>query len=71
MNETNWASWKPIVTETDKKMLAKAKRIEKVLEKKGWRWYNINQRTKMFVPCDKNGKPTKKGEEMIAAMQRK
>lgn len=29
MNETNWAAWKPAVTENDRKTLVKAKRIEK------------------------------------------
>lgn len=65
MNETNWSTLKPNVTENDIKALAKAKRMEKKLEKDGWKWIKINPRTMIFVPCDKEGKPTKKGEEMI------
>ena len=69
MNETNWAAWKPAVTENDKKTLAKANRIEKKLEKEGWRWVKIDKRTMIFVPCNKKGEPTEKGKEMIRLAQ--
>lgn len=65
MNETNWATLKSTVTDNDVKALARAKRMEKTLKKEGWKWIKINPRTMILVPCDKEGKPTKKGEEMI------
>ena len=65
MNETNWATLKSTVTDNDIKALARAKRMEKTLEKEGWKWTKLNHQTMILVPCDKKGKPTKRGEEMI------
>lgn len=65
MNETNWSTIKPIVTDNDIKTLAKAKRMEKEKKEKGYRWITLDKRTSIFVPCDENGEPTKQGKEMI------
>lgn len=45
----------------------KADKVKREQEKKGWLWLNVSEKTniKAFVPCDKDGKPTKKGEELI------
>lgn len=62
---TNWIHDKSAVTEKDKCVLEKAKRQEQKKIKKGYRWIKINERNKIFVPCDKKGKPTKEGERKI------
>ena len=72
MNETNWAtqSLNPIVTENDRKALEKAHRYEKKLKRKGYRWYKINNRTQVFVQCDKKGKPTADGQKTIEKIKK-
>jgi hypothetical protein len=71
MNETNWVSQSasPTVTESDRKGLEKAHRYEARLEKKGYRWYTINSRTKILVECDKDGNPTQRGKQQIKRAQ--
>jgi len=73
MNETNWSTVFPSqVSESEKRSLEKAKRIENKRRKEGWRYVNITQPTmKIFVPCDKNGKPTEHGERMIKEQKMK
>lgn len=58
---TNWVHEKGVVTEKDRIALERAKRMESKAKKKGWRWVKINERNKIFVPCDKEGNPTKDG----------
>lgn len=55
---TNWVHEEGVVTEKDIKALERAKKIEARLEKHGYKWVKINERLKIFVPCDKNGNPT-------------
>ena len=63
---SNWVSNNNgTVTEADLKALARAKRIDARKEKNGHRWININDRIKVLVECDKNGKPTEKGMRTI------
>lgn len=38
---------------------------EQRLFEKGWRWVKVNNTLQVFVPCDKDGKPTKEGERKI------
>lgn len=38
---------------------------EQRLFEKGWRWVKVSDTLKVFVPCDKDGKPTKEGERKI------
>ena len=62
---TNWVHEKGVVTEKDRIALERAKRVESKAKKKGWRWVKINERNQIFVPCDKEGNPTKDGLERI------
>ena len=61
----NWVHDNGVVSEKDRITLEKAKRIENKNLKKGYRWIEINERNKIFVPCDKKGNPTKEGERKI------
>ena len=38
---------------------------EQQLLKKGQRWVKASDTLQVFVPCDKNGKPTQEGERKI------
>jgi hypothetical protein len=62
---TNWVHDNGVVSEKDRITLEKAKRIERKQTKNGYRWIEINERNKIFVPCDKKGNPTKEGERKI------
>ena len=62
---TNWVYEKAQVSEKDKKALETAKKLEKKDIKRGYRWFKINNITKILVECDKAGNPTKKGQEHI------
>ena len=62
---TNWVHDNGVVSEKDRITLEKAKRIENKNLKKGYRWIKINERNKIFVPCDKKGNPTKEGLHKI------
>ena len=62
---TNWVYDKGVVTEKDRITLERAKRIEEKEIKKGHRWFKVNARTKILVECDKDGNPTKRGQEII------
>lgn len=61
----NWVFESVVVLEKDRATLEKAKRIENKNLKKGYRWIKINERNKIFVPCDKKGNPTKEGLHKI------
>ena len=61
----NWVHDNGVVSEKDRIALEKAKRIEQKQTSKGYRWIEINERNKIFVPCDKKGNPTKEGERKI------
>ena len=65
----NWVYDKKVVYEKDKNTLEKAKRIEAKNKKKGYQWVKINERNKIFVPCDKKGNPTKEGERKIEVLK--
>jgi hypothetical protein len=45
--------------------LQKAKEIESKRLKEGWRNIKIKPNLVVLVPCDKKGKPTKKGQRYI------
>ena len=62
---TSWVHEEGVVTEKDIKALERAKKIEDRLEKHGYKWVKINERLKIFVPCDKNGNPTLDGQRSI------
>lgn len=61
----NWVYDKEKVPEASRRAAEKAHKIEEQRIKKGWRWISITPRTKIFVPCNKNGTPTKEGMELI------
>ena len=65
--ENNWAYNKNIVSESDLRMLEKARKQEKEKSKQGYRWILACKNLKVFVPCDENGEPTDKGKRMIEA----
>lgn len=66
---TNWVYDKSVVTDKDLRTLEKAKLMEKEKLAKGYRYIKIDNRTKALIPCDKDGKPTKEGEEFIKAIK--
>ena len=61
----NWVHDNGVVSEKDRIALEKAKRIEQKQTSKGYRWIEINERNKIFVPCNKKGNPTKEGLHKI------
>lgn len=61
----NWVFEKGEAREKDIKALAKAKKYEERLKRQGYRWIKINERLKVFVPCDKDGNPTLEGQYKI------
>lgn len=65
----SWVHEEGVVTEKDIKALECAKKIEDRLEKHGHKWVKINERLKIFVPCDNNGNPTLEGQRRIALLK--
>ena len=65
----SWVHEEGLVTEKDIKALERAKKIEDRLEKHGHKWVKINERLKIFVPCDNNGNPTLEGQRRIALLK--
>ena len=55
------------VVERGVRALEKAKRLEHKRIAKGARYIHINERTKVLVDCDKDGQPTEKGRQQLAA----
>lgn len=66
----NWIFENPTVTEKDIKALEKVKAKEKKNAKKGYRWVRISPATKIHVPCDENGNPTKEGLRRINILKK-
>ena len=64
-NELMWAELRCEVTDTARKAAQKCAKIEE-----GWRWIKVGTRTRIFVPCKKNGNPTKEGLKRIAALRK-
>lgn len=62
---SNWIYDKDTVAEKDRIALERAKKVEAKDIKKGYRWVRINNITKILVECDKDGLPTKRGQEHI------
>lgn len=65
----SWVHEEGVVTEKDIKALEHAKKIEDRLEKHGYKWVKINERIKIFVPCDNNGNTTLEGQRRIALLK--
>lgn len=66
----NWIFENPTVTEKDIKALEKVKAKEKKNIKNGYRWIRISPVTKIHVPCDENGNPTKEGLRRINILKK-
>lgn len=62
---SNWVNNVEKVPDATLKLLEKLAKREKKRIREGWRWIKLSQRTKVFVPCDKNGEPTEYGRRMI------
>lgn len=45
--------------------LQRAKSLESKRQKEGWRNIRVKPNLVVLVPCDKKGKPTKKGQQYI------
>ena len=61
----NWIKDKSVVSDKDTKALDKAKQKESIELNNGFQWIRLDQRVKILVPCDKNGKPTTEGKKKI------
>lgn len=61
----NWAQEKGEQQQAADKLLSSMKKMEQRHVKDGWRWYALNAKTKILVPFDTKGNPTKEGLEMI------
>lgn len=57
------------VSESDRRVLAKAKKQEEKFISKGWRWFSITPTLKILVECDAEGNPTEKGKRQIKRKQ--
>lgn len=66
----NWVHEKT-VSDASRKAAERAHKIEHQRERKGWRYVKIDSRTKILVPCDKDGNPTKQGKEIIDEVKKK
>lgn len=67
---SNWIFENPTVTKKDVEALGKVKAKEKKNVKKGYRWIRISPITKIHVPCDENGNPTKEGLRRINILKK-
>lgn len=47
------------------KVLERAKRLELARINAGWRYHSYGTNKELLVPCDKDGKPTKRGQAML------
>lgn len=52
-------------SELDKKKLKKLQDVEQDKLLHGWRFFKLNNRTSVLIPCDRKGNPTKEGKEKL------
>ena len=52
----------------EKRVLERAKRLEKKRLDDGWRYIKVSKSTEVFVPCDKDGNPTEDGLRRIRSI---
>lgn len=57
--------------EKAQKTLTKAKKQEKQMMERGYRYIQATKQTRILVECDKDGQPTAKGLEHIKAHQKR
>ena len=65
----NWVHDTGTVKEKDRVLLEQVHKKERRDERYGFQWVRIDARTKVHVPCDKNGNPTKDGERRIRKLK--
>lgn len=68
-NEMVWAEERRAVTTAARNAAKKGQKQEAAKIKKGWRWINVGTRTKILVPCDKEGNPTADGQIRIQRLK--
>lgn len=68
-NELVWAEERRTVTQAAKAAAKKGAKMERERIKQGWRWVKVGTRSKILVPCDKKGNPTKDGLRRIERMK--
>ena len=61
----NWVHESNKPNDTSAKVAEKMNKLEKKRMGDGWRWIKLSPRTRVFVPCDKKGNPTKEGRRLI------
>ena len=67
---TNWVYDNGCVSESSRKALDRERKREMDKIRHGYRWIRLSERTKVLVPCDKDGKPTKEGLRIIGEMRK-
>jgi hypothetical protein len=63
--------YEKVLKEFGRTALEKAHRQERKKLKEGWRWMKISKDLTVLVPCNKSGKPTEKGLEIIERYKNK
>ena len=67
---TNWVYDNDKVSESSKRALDKARKTEREKIRDGWRWIKLSSRTKVFVPCDNDGRPTEEGKRIMRGFEK-
>lgn len=62
---TNWIYEKASGTDIDKAFAKKASKLEKQKIKDGYRWYKVDERTRILIPFGPDGNPTEEGYRQI------
>lgn len=68
-HELAWADERRAVTQAARTAAKKGAKIEHERINQGWRWVKVGARSKILVPCDKNGNPTQDGLQRIERMK--
>lgn len=68
-NELVWAEERREVTKAALNAAKRGAKQEATKIRKGWRWVQVGTRTKILVPCDKKGNPTKDGQMRIQRLK--
>ena len=68
-NELVWAEERREITQSARRAAKRGEKQEQERIKKGWRWVQVGTRTKILVPCDKEGNPTTDGQMRIQRLK--
>lgn len=67
----NWVEFeKNTAKEHGRRILDKLLKNESKKVYEGFRWLKVDDRTKVLVPCDKNGNPTEKGRRILESVKK-